>query len=129
MYSYLIRRLLWAIPVLLGITFTIHTVLSLTPGDPARIMLGETATEDQIRAARIELGLDRPFLQRYVHYIGDVLQGDLGRSFRSRRPVTAEIADTLPATAKLAGVDRKSTRLNSSHVAIAYAVFCLQEKS
>ena len=104
MYSYLIRRLLWAIPVLLGITFTIHTVLSLTPGDPARIMLGETATEDQIRAARIELGLDRPFLQRYVHYIGDVLQGDLGRSFRSRRPVTAEIADTLPATAKLAGV-------------------------
>src|SRR5690625_92 len=104
MYSYLIRRLLWAIPVLLGITFTIHTVLSLTPGDPARIMLGETATEDQIRAARIELGLDRPFLQRYVHYIGDVLQGDLGRSFRSRRPGTAELADSLSATAKLAGV-------------------------
>src|SRR5690625_6443778 len=99
MYSYLIRRLLWAIPVLLGITFTIHTVLSLTPGDPARIMLDETATADQIRASRIELGLDRPILQLYVYYIGDVLQGDLDRSIRSRRPVTVAFADPLPSIA------------------------------
>lgn len=102
MYAYLIRRLLWAIPVLVGITFTIHTVLSLTPGDPVRIMLGETATEAQLSAARREMGLDRPFLERYGLYVSDLLRGDLGQSYRNRRAVADEIADALPATAQLA---------------------------
>ena len=102
MYAYVIRRILWAVPVLIGITFTIHTVLSLTPGDPVRIMLGETATEDQIQVARTELGLDRPFLSRYVLYVSNLVQGDLGQSYRNRRAVADEIGDALPATAKLA---------------------------
>jgi peptide/nickel transport system permease protein len=102
LYAYLIRRLLWSIPVLLGITFTIHTVLSLTPGDPVRIMLGETATQEQIAAVRRELGLDRPFMERYGVYLGNLLQGDLGRSYRSQREVLEEISDALPATAQLA---------------------------
>ena len=102
MYAYVIRRVLWVVPVLLGITFTIHTVLSLTPGDPVRIMLGETATEEQIETARREIGLDRPFLARYGHYLGNLVQGDLGQSYRTRRDVAAEIGDALPATAKLA---------------------------
>jgi len=101
-YAYVIRRLLWTVPVLLGITFVIHTVLSLTPGDPVRIMLGETATADQLAAARRDLGLDRPFFERYVYYVGGLLQGDLGQSYRNRRAVSAELADALPATAKLA---------------------------
>lgn len=102
MYAYVIRRLLWAIPVLVGITFTIHTVLSLTPGDPVRIMLGETATEAQIEAARAEIGLDRPFLERYGFYLGNVIRGDLGESYRNKRNVSDEIRDALPATAQLA---------------------------
>lgn len=102
MYAYVIRRILWAVPVLIGITFTIHTVLSLTPGDPVRIMLGETATEDQIEVARTELGLDRPFLSRYLLYVSNLVQGDLGQSYRNRRAVADEIGDALPATAKLA---------------------------
>ena len=102
MYAYVIRRLLWAIPVLIGITFTIHTVLSLTPGDPVRIMLGETATEAQIDAARAEIGLDRPFLARYGLYLANVVRGDLGESYRNKRDVADEIRDALPATAQLA---------------------------
>ncbi len=102
MYAYVIRRLLWAIPVLIGITFTIHTVLSLTPGDPVRIMLGETATEAQIEAARAEIGLDRPFLERYGFYLANVVRGDLGESYRNKRAVAEEIRDALPATAQLA---------------------------
>lgn len=101
MPGYILKRLLWSIPVLIGITFVIHTVLAITPGDPVRIMLGETATEDQIRAARKEIGLDKPFFQRYVHYIGRLVRGDMGQSYRSRRPVANELADAMPATAKL----------------------------
>lgn len=101
MTSYFVRRLIWTLPVLLGITFVIHTVLAITPGDPVRIMLGETATADQIRVARAEIGLDKPFFERYVHYLGRVVRGDLGRSYRSRRPVIAELRDALPATAQL----------------------------
>jgi peptide/nickel transport system permease protein len=102
LHAYVIRRLMWTVPVLIGITFTIHTILSLTPGDPVRIMLGETATDRQIAAVRRELGLDRPFLARYGLYIANLLQGDLGRSYRNHREVSKEIADALPATAKLA---------------------------
>ncbi len=65
------------------------------------ILLGDAATADQRAALRAELGLDRPFLVRYGDYLGGVVQGDLGRSYRSRRPVVAEIADAFPATLKL----------------------------
>jgi ABC-type dipeptide/oligopeptide/nickel transport system permease component len=100
--SFVFKRLLWGLPVLIGITFVIHTVMSFVPGDPARIMLGETATQAQIDAARREMGLDRPFLQRYVHYIGNVVRGDLGLSYRNRRAVRDEIRDALGPTIKLA---------------------------
>lgn len=102
MYAYVIKRIVWTIPVIVGITFIIHTILTFTPGDPVRIMLGETATPVQIEAARRELGLDRPFLARYGHYLSRLAQGDLGQSYRSRRPVLDEIGDALPATGQLA---------------------------
>ena len=102
MFAYIVKRLLWTLPVLIGITFTIHTILSLTPGDPVRIMLGETATEGQVQAARRELGLNQPFLSRYFFYLGNLAQGDLGKSYRNKRDVIAEIGDALPATAQLA---------------------------
>ncbi len=101
MGRYVAKRLVWSLFVLLGVTFVIHSVMSLVPGDPTVILLGDAATADQRAALRAELGLDRPFLVRYGDYLGGVVQGDLGRSYRSRRPVVAEIADAFPATLKL----------------------------
>ena len=101
MGRYVAKRLAWSVFVLLGVTFVIQTTMSLVPGDPAVILLGESATAEQRAALRTELGLDRPFLARYVTYIGDAARGSLGRSYRSRRPVIDEIGDALPPTLKL----------------------------
>jgi peptide/nickel transport system permease protein len=101
MGRYVVKRLAWALFVLVGVTFVIHSVMSLVPGDPAVILLGDSATAEQRAALRAELGLDRPFLVRYGAYVTDVAQGDLGRSYRSRRPVLDEITDAFPATVKL----------------------------
>jgi peptide/nickel transport system permease protein len=98
---YVAKRLGWSVFVLLGVTFVIQTTMSLVPGDPTVILLGETATAEQRSALRAELGLDRPFLARYVSYVGDAAQGNLGRSYRSRRAVIDEIRDALPPTLRL----------------------------
>jgi len=98
---YAAKRLAWSVFVLLGVTLVIQTTMSLVPGDPAVILLGESATAEQRAALRAELGLDRPFLARYAAYIGDVSQGSLGRSYRNRRPVIDEIRDALPPTLRL----------------------------
>jgi len=98
---YAAKRLAWSVFVLLGVTFVIQTTMSLVPGDPAVILLGESATAEQRAALRAELGLDRPFLARYAAYVGDVSQGSLGRSYRNRRPVIDEIRDALPPTLRL----------------------------
>jgi len=98
---YTATRLAWSVFVLLGVTFVIQTTMSLVPGDPAVILLGESATAEQRAALRAALGLDRPFLARYASYIGDVSRGSLGRSFRNRRPVIDEIRDALPPTLRL----------------------------
>lgn len=123
MWIYILKRLLWSIPVLLGIAFIIHTVLAITPGDPVRIMLGETATQQQIQAARKELGLDKPFLERYFQYVGKLLKGDLGQSYRNRRPVIDELADVLPATLKLTLAATVLTILLGVPAGIASAVW------
>ncbi len=101
MARYTATRLAWSVFVLLGVTFVIQTTMSLVPGDPAVILLGESATAEQRAALRAELGLDRPFLVRYASYIADVSRGSLGRSFRNRRPVIDEIRDALPPTLRL----------------------------
>ncbi len=101
MGRYIAKRLVWSLFVLVGVSFVIHTVMSLVPGDPAVVLLGDAATAEQRAALRAELGLDRPFLVRYADYVGGVVRGDLGLSYRNRRPVVAEIADAYPATLKL----------------------------
>jgi len=101
MGRYIVKRLLWVVPVLLGITFVIHTVMSLVPGDPAQILLGAVASKEQVDALRSELGLDQPFLERYLSYVGKVATGDLGRSYRTRRLVSEEIQDAMVPTMKL----------------------------
>jgi peptide/nickel transport system permease protein len=105
MVFYIIRRVLFLIPVLIGVAFCVFTLLYLTPGDPAKMVLGEMATADAIREFRTKEGLDRPFLVQFGNYIYKaVAQGDIGRSYVTKRPVTHEIMAAFPATLKLSAL-------------------------
>ncbi|GHV94232.1 peptide ABC transporter permease [Spirochaetia bacterium] len=90
------------IPTLFGVSFIIFTVLSLTPGDPGTMLLGQEAPPEVIRAYNEELGFYDPLVIKYVKYIGNALRGDLGISWRTSRPVIEEIALKLPVTLRLA---------------------------
>jgi peptide/nickel transport system permease protein len=99
---YLARRILSSIPALLGILTITFFLLSLVPGDPVDLMLGEQASTPDKQALRHDLGLDQPLNQRYFNFIKNTAQGNLGKSFSSRKQVSAEIAERFPATAELA---------------------------
>ena len=101
MLTFVLRRLLLAVPVLLGVVFIVMLTVDLLPGDAASLMLGEHATKDAVAALREHLGLDKPFLVRYLDYVGRLLHGDLGRSIQQNRPVAAELADAWPPTLTL----------------------------
>jgi peptide/nickel transport system permease protein len=98
MTQYIVRRLLMAIPTMIGVSFIVFLSLRLVPGDPAIALAGELATPELIEKVRQDLGLDQPLLVQYTLYIGNVLQGDMGNSIRSSLPVTEEIAVRLPRT-------------------------------
>jgi ABC-type dipeptide/oligopeptide/nickel transport system permease component len=102
MLAYTLRRLAMAIPVVLGVATLVFSLIHLVPGDPAQAMLGETASASDVAELRTALGLDRPLLVQYGHYMAGLAVGDLGTSFRFRTPVTAEIAQRLGPTAELA---------------------------
>jgi peptide/nickel transport system permease protein len=103
MIRYIIRRVLFLIPVLIGVAFCVFTLLYLTPGDPARMALGDMATENAIREFREKEGMDKPFLIQFGNYVYKALtKGDIGRSYITKRPVMTEIMTTFPATLKLA---------------------------
>jgi len=102
MLTFIVRRLLLALPVLLGVVFVVMLTIDLLPGDAVSLMLGEHATPEAVATLRDHLGLDKPFLVRYLDYVGRVLGGDLGRSIQQNRPVAAELADAWPATLELA---------------------------
>jgi ABC-type dipeptide/oligopeptide/nickel transport system permease component len=101
MLTFALRRLLLAVPVLLGVVFVVMLTIDLLPGDAVTLMLGEHATQDAVAALREHLGLDKPFVVRYLDYVGRLLGGDLGRSIQQNRPVIAELADAWPATLEL----------------------------
>ncbi|MEM6431227.1 MAG: ABC transporter permease [Deinococcota bacterium] len=103
MLVYLIKRLLLTIPITLGVILIVSLSFELIPGDPVALMLGEFASAELIAETRTALGLDQPFWRRYVAYIGDLVQGDLGRSIKDNRQVNEVIGETLPATLQLAG--------------------------
>ena len=91
------------LPVLLGISFVIFTMMYFTPGDPARMLLGERAEESVVEELREDMGLNEPFLVRYGTYIkGIVTEGDFGISYSTKRPVLEEILDRFPTTLLLA---------------------------
>jgi len=101
MLTFIVRRLLLAIPVLLGVIFVVMLTIDLLPGDAVTLMLGEHATQDAVARLREHLGLDKPFLVRYLDYVGQLVRGDLGRSIQQNRPVASELADAWPATLEL----------------------------
>lgn len=102
MLRYFLRRLLLLIPVLLGVSVVIFSIVHLAPGDPAEVMLGPSATQEDIANLREQLGLNRPLYVQYGAFLGNALRGDLGRSMRSNAPVVEEIMDRFPATLTLA---------------------------
>ena len=119
MINFIMRRLLLAIPTLIGVTFLIFLSIRLVPGDPAIALASELATPELVARVREELGLDQPMLIQYTTYISRILQGDLGRSVRSGLPVVEEIEVRLPRTMLLAVV----SLVTSSMLAIPIGVY------
>ncbi|HEX9842430.1 MAG TPA: ABC transporter permease, partial [bacterium] len=99
--AFLLRRLAWTLPNLLGVLTLVFLLIHFIPGDPVELMLGEQALPADRAQMRRELGLEQPILVQYAQYLGRTLQGDLGRSFQAHRPVTGLIAERLPATVEL----------------------------
>lgn len=102
MLRYILKRILSVIPVLLGVSLLVFAVMHLFTSDPAAVMLGQHATADQIEKLREELGLNDPLYIQYGHFLGNALQGDLGRSLMTKTPVTQELLERFPATIELA---------------------------
>ena len=96
--AYALRRLLLAVPVLFGVSVLVFAVLHLAPGDPAAIMLGAQSTKEDVERLRRDLGLDQPLVVQYLHWIGQVARGDLGRSIPLGRAVLPEVLLRFKAT-------------------------------
>lgn len=96
------RRCLWMPPTLFGLLLIVFAVSHVIPSDPARIMAGENATAEQIAAIRHQYGLDQSLPIQFLHYVSDVLHGDMGTSLFTQRPVAQDLIERLPATMELA---------------------------
>ena len=103
MIRYILKRFLLVIPVLLGATLLVFTIMEFTPGDPAKLILGNEATEEDITNLREEMGLNDPFVVRYVRFVTNMLKGDLGISYRNNLDVSDQIIQRLKNTMILAG--------------------------
>jgi len=101
--AYIARRLLAAIPVLFGLTIIVFLIMAMIPGDPATAILGSYATPENVAKLNKDLGLDKPLIQQYFIWIGNLFQGDLGRSYTLNRPVLDEVMERFSATLILAG--------------------------
>jgi len=101
MVRMIIKRLLLIIPILFLVSLITFGLISLTPGDPAVTVAGETATPQQLALVRHQLGLDKPLVDQYVTFLGDASRLDFGNSIGTQQPVSDRIADTLPVTASL----------------------------
>ncbi|UOQ44162.1 ABC transporter permease [Halobacillus salinarum] len=102
MAGLIVKRFLQLLLLLFGISFLVFMSMYIAPGDPATIIGGPTATESDLAAIRVELGLDKPVLVQYFDYLGGVLQGDLGYSFQNHQAVSDAIATRFPQTLNLA---------------------------
>ena len=103
MGKYILKRLVLMIPVLLGVSFVVFTLMYITPGDPAKIVLGESATPEMVAALREEMGLNDPFLVRFLNYVKNIVfHFDFGTSYQTGKDVLTEILARFPDTVRLA---------------------------
>lgn len=101
---YVLKRLFYSFFVLLGLSILIFVIARALPGDPARLALGPFATQEQVDELKHKMGMDKPLVLQYVDFIKGVVKGDLGLSFQTKRSVSLDIQDLLPATLELACV-------------------------
>lgn len=101
MLRFILRRIVGLGFVMIGVSIITFFLAQVVPVDPALVALGQNAREEQIQAYRHEVGLDRPVVVQYFSYVGHLLQGDLGKSIRTRRPVVDDLRDFFPATMEL----------------------------
>lgn len=126
MKNFITKRLLSMIPILLGISFLSFIIINLSPSDPAEVALRVNEivpTEAAIEGMREELGLNKPFFERYTTWLSDALQGNFGNSYVNKKPVADEIARALPATINLATVSLIITLVVSVSVGVLCAVY------
>lgn len=101
MLKYISKRIIYLIPVLIGIVFLVFTIMYFSPGDPAKLILGDRAPEEQVAALRHELGLDLPYYQQLFNYIKNAIHGDFGNSYQLRMPVWDIVKLRFPLTLQL----------------------------
>ena len=101
MFGFLGRRLVYLLPVLVAVSLLTFLIASLLPGDLAYVILGDQATPDKVAALRHDMGLDQPIWWRYLSWLGHVLQGDFGRSFRTGQTVLQAVSERLPVSIEL----------------------------
>ncbi|WP_178317133.1 ABC transporter permease [Lacrimispora sp. 210928-DFI.3.58] len=104
MLRYFRKRLLLMIPVMFGVALLIFTMLYLTPGDPARMIVGEMATEEEYQAQREEMGLNDPYIVQFGNYLGGILHGDFGKSYITGQSVTESLLSRYPTTMLLSAL-------------------------
>ncbi|GHT70559.1 peptide ABC transporter permease [Spirochaetia bacterium] len=102
MLKYIVKRILLIFPVIIGLTLFIYLVLSLAPGDPVTLIMGQDATQEQLQAKRVELGMDKPVIVQYFNYMRTIATGDFGNSWVTGRPVMTEFQQRAPHTLSLA---------------------------
>lgn len=123
MMNEFLKRLLYAVPVVLGVTVIVFLSMALIPGDPAQAILGPYATPENIERINRELGLNQPLAERYFIWLGNLLQGDFGRSYSLNRPVFAEILDRIAPTLLLASTSLGIASLFGIGAGILAAVY------
>src|SRR6476620_12521140 len=101
MAKFIGRRLLYLLPVLFAVSLLTFLIASLLPGDLAYVILGDQATPEKVEALRRDMGLDQPIWWRYLGWLGNVMQGDFGRSFRTGQTVLQAVAERLPVSIEL----------------------------
>lgn len=101
MFSYILKRLIWTIPTLFGVSLMVFSMVHLSPGDPAIAILGDKSNAQSIKDLREQLGLDKPLYTQYYIYMSNIAKGDFGKSATSQEPVLEEFLDRFPATMEL----------------------------
>lgn len=125
MSRYLLKRLLLALPVSLGVSVVVFVAIRLIPGDPALVMAGQAATQEVVQQIRTTLGLDQPLPVQYLYFLRNVIRGDLGRSLFNGAPVVEELAQRFPRTVRLA----LASILIASLIGIPAGVFAATRRS